>query len=65
MVMTNNTIRYCIPLYGEKEHLGKIVSTKVIDNNIVVVYKSINTEALQQPVVRTFDDKDFIIDFSK
>lgn len=66
MVMTSNTIRYCIPIYNEKDNLGSFISAKVIDNEIVVIYKSKNTELLEEPKpFKTFEDKDFVIDFSK
>ena len=66
MVMTTNTVRYCIPMYAEKEHLGAFVSAKIIDNDIVVIYKSKNIQELasQKPMVN-YEDKDFTIDFSK
>ena len=66
MVMTTNTIRYCIPMYGEKDNVGSFISAKVIDNEIVVIYKSKNTDDIMAPqAIRIFEEKDFTIDFSK
>jgi hypothetical protein len=53
-------------MYGEKDNVGSFISAKVIDNEIVVIYKSKNTDDIMAPqAIRIFEEKDFTIDFSK
>lgn len=64
MTMTTGNIKYCIPLYGDKDHIGQFVSAKIKDGFLTVTFKSKDTEALVNPVVvRT--EPNFIVDFNK
>ena len=56
MLMTHKNIKYSIPLYTEKESLGKLVSTEIKDNEIILTYA-----IAEKPIE---NKSDFIVKFN-
>ena len=44
MEMTQKFIRYRIPLYSETESLGKLISSEIKDNEIILKFENIKNE---------------------
>jgi len=62
MEMTQKFIRYRIPIYSEKESLGKIISTEVKDGEIVIMYEN---KGDVKPVSNIkFIDEDLMVNFN-